>query len=53
MTQDQVTMDTSFTVDCFSANKSALRNSAAYKSYKSSSSFKGGFGSGSKGGFGG
>lgn len=37
----------------FYKNKSALLNSSAYKSYKSSSSFKGGFGSGSKGGFGG
>jgi hypothetical protein len=37
----------------FYRNKSALINSSAYKSYKSSSSYKGGFGSGSKGGFGG
>jgi hypothetical protein len=34
-------------------NKSSLLKSSSYKSYKSSSSFKGGFGSGSKGGFGG
>ncbi|RSK29322.1 hypothetical protein EJF36_09910 [Bacillus sp. HMF5848] len=33
--------------------KSSLLQSSKYKSYKSSSSFKGGFGSGSKGGFGG
>ncbi|OLS40491.1 hypothetical protein [Bacillus sp. MRMR6] len=37
----------------FYRSKSALLNSSAYNSYKSSSSFKGGFGSGSKGGFGG
>lgn len=30
------------------SNKSALRSSSAFKSYKSSSSFKGGFGSGSR-----
>lgn len=34
-------------------NKSSLIKSADYKSYSSSSSFKGGFGSGTKGGFGG
>lgn len=34
-------------------SKSSLLKSSAYKSYRSSSSFKGGFGSGSKGGFGG
>ena len=34
-------------------SKSSLLKSSPYKSYKSSSSFKGGFGSGSKGGFGG
>jgi hypothetical protein len=34
-------------------SKSKLTKSPAYKSYKSSSSFKGGFGSGSKGSFGG
>lgn len=37
----------------FYKSKSSLLKSSAYKSYKSSSSFKGGFGSGSKGGFGG
>nr|WP_263323233.1 hypothetical protein [Neobacillus sp. Marseille-Q6967] len=37
----------------FYSSRSALLNSPSYKSYKSSSSFKGGFGSGSKGGFGG
>ncbi|MBI0578859.1 hypothetical protein IEC97_15950 [Neobacillus cucumis] len=37
----------------FFKSKSALHKSSAYKSYKSSSSFKGGFGSGSRGGFGG
>jgi hypothetical protein len=34
-------------------SKSSLLKSSGYKSYKSSSSFKGGFGSGTKGGFGG
>jgi hypothetical protein len=34
-------------------SKSSLLQSQSYKSYKSSSSFKGGFGSSSKGGFGG
>ncbi|MCA1029443.1 hypothetical protein LCL95_00195 [Bacillus timonensis] len=37
----------------FFKTKSALTSSSAYKSYKSSPSFKGGFSSGSKGGFGG
>jgi len=37
----------------FFSNKSSLLKSSSYKSYRSSSSFKGGFGSGSKGGFGG
>jgi hypothetical protein len=35
------------------ASKAGLIKSKPYKSYKGSSSFKGGFGSGSKGGFGG
>lgn len=34
-------------------SKSSLFQSSSYQSYKSSSSFKGGFGSSSKGGFGG
>ncbi|WP_349407325.1 hypothetical protein [Pseudalkalibacillus sp. SCS-8] len=33
--------------------KNLLKKSSAYKKYRSSKSFKGGFGSGSKGGFGG
>lgn len=37
----------------FYQSKSKLTKSTAYKSYKSSSSFKGGFGSGSKGSYGG
>ncbi|HYK75314.1 MAG TPA: hypothetical protein VEV44_19635 [Pseudoneobacillus sp.] len=37
----------------FYSNRSSLFQSKSYKSYKSSSSFKGGFGSSSKGGFGG
>lgn len=35
------------------SSKSSLLKSSGYKSYQSSSSFKGGFGSSSKGGFGG
>jgi hypothetical protein len=35
------------------SGKSALKSSKVYQSYKNSSSFKGGFGSGSRGGFGG
>lgn len=35
------------------SSKSSLLKSQTYKSYKSSSSFRGGFGSSSKGGFGG
>ena len=34
-------------------NKSTFKNSSAFKSYQSSAEFKGGIGSGSKGGFGG
>lgn len=34
-------------------NKSNFKNSSAFKSYQSSAEFKGGIGSGSKGGFGG
>jgi hypothetical protein len=37
----------------FYRSKSSLLKSPSYKSYQSSSSFKGGFGSGTKGGFGG
>ena len=33
-------------------NKSTFKNSSAFKSYQSSAEFKGGIGSGSKGGFG-
>lgn len=34
-------------------NKSTFKNSSAFKTYQSSAEFKGGIGSGSKGGFGG
>lgn len=37
----------------FYKSRSDFKKSSAYKAYKSSSSFKGGIGSGSKGGFGG
>ncbi|MCF6137331.1 hypothetical protein [Pseudalkalibacillus berkeleyi] len=42
-----------FYAGAYYMTKSKLKKSSAYKKYRSSKSFKGGFGSGSKGGFGG